>query len=152
MYPVYILIKTLPQCKQYLGVSSDPLPIQSADHATPRFEVWATKILAAIDNQGRVLSDLAQTSKDGLRQQPSPHPSQFSVIEDDDLETMSRKDISWTPITGSDMILSWSVFPTKKPVDTFPAAAYVEKPHPLAPGMYKLPPNKSRKPRGKCIC
>ncbi|KEF60106.1 uncharacterized protein A1O9_04956 [Exophiala aquamarina CBS 119918] len=96
------------------------------------FEVWATKILAAIDNQGRVLSDLAQSTKDGLRQQPSPHPSQFSATEDDDLETMSRKDISWTSITGSDMILSWAVFPAEKPVDTFPAAAYVEKPHLLA--------------------
>lgn len=103
-----------------------PLPVQlvCADHPSTRFEVWATKILAAIDNQGRVLSDLAQSSKDGLRQQPSPHPSQFSVIEEDDLETMSRKDIPWTPITGSDMILRWSVFPTEKPVDTFPAAAY----------------------------
>ena len=52
---------------------------------------------------------------------------------------MSRKDISWTRITGSDMILSWSVFPAKKPVDTFPAAAYVEKPHPLTLGMC-IPP------------
>lgn len=105
------------------------------DTPVTRFEVWATKILAAIDSQGRVLSDLAQNSKDGLRQQPSPHPSQFSVIEEDDLEAMSRKDIPWTPITGSDMILSWSVFPAEKPVDTFPAAAYVEKPHMLVLGM-----------------
>ena len=103
-----------------------------------RFEVWATKILAAIDSQGRVLSDIAQSSKDGLtRQQQSPHPSQsqFSAVEDDDFETMSRKDIAWTPITGSDMILNWGVFPTKKPVSTFPEAAYMEKPNLRALGM-----------------
>lgn len=129
-----------------------PLRIQCADHTTLRFEVWATKILAAIDNQGRVLSDLAQSTKDGLRQQPSPHPSQFSATEDDDLETMSRKDISWTSITGSDMILSWAVFPAEKPVDTFPAAAYVEKPHLLALGMCIPSLNKYWKPSEKRMC
>ncbi|KIX04789.1 uncharacterized protein Z518_05660 [Rhinocladiella mackenziei CBS 650.93] len=45
---------------------------------------------------------------------------------------MSRKDIPWNPITGSDMILRWSVFPREKPVSTFPVSAYAEKPNPFA--------------------
>jgi hypothetical protein len=48
-------------------------------------------------------------------------------LEDVDLETISRNDTPKTPITGSDMILSWPIFPRNKPVNTFPAYAYAEK-------------------------
>ena len=56
------------------------------------------------------------------------------MVEDDDLETLSRRDVTWTPITGSDMILSWAVFPRDKPASTFPASAYSQKPNPYAFG------------------
>lgn len=60
------------------------------------------------------------------------------MVEDDDLETLSRRDVTWTPITGSDMILSWAVFPRDKPASTFPASAYSQKPNPYAFGKSKL--------------
>lgn len=51
-------------------------------------------------------------------------------MDGDNLETLSRKDTPWTPITGSDMILKWSVFPQEKPVGTFPSSEYAEKAKP----------------------
>lgn len=48
-------------------------------------------------------------------------------LEDVDPETISRNDTPKTPVTGSDMILSWPIFPRNKPVNTFPAYAYAEK-------------------------
>ena len=56
------------------------------------------------------------------------------MVEDDDLELLSRRDVHWTPITGSDMILRWSVFPPDKPASTFPASAYTQKPNPYSLG------------------
>lgn len=47
---------------------------------------------------------------------------------------MSRKDVSWTPITGSDKILAWAVFPLEKPVTTLPMSAYKSKPNPFSHG------------------
>lgn len=64
------------------------------------------------------------------------------MVEDDDLETLSRRDVTWTPITGSDMILSWSVFPRDKPASTFPASAYAQKPNPYAFGEFLIAPSR----------
>ncbi|RFU76503.1 tpa, zn2cys6 transcription factor [Trichoderma arundinaceum] len=93
------------------------------------FENWGKKILTAVEEQGRLLSSLAEAGKNGLQQRPDQFPRP-SDMDGDNLETMSRKDTPWTPITGSDMILSWSVFPQEKPVSTFPSSEYAEKPKP----------------------
>lgn len=90
--------------------------------------------MTAVEEQGRLLSDLAQRSKNGL-QQRSTRPSHTSLVDEDDMEAISRKDTAWTPITGSDMILRWSVFPRDKLVSTFPAAAYAKKMKPSLSGM-----------------
>ena len=130
-----------------IHVSSRPKPGSGTDTHVPfRFEVWGTKILSAIESQGRLLSDIAQTTREGVfhhhqqqqqqQQQHSPRPSHSSVLEQDDPETMSRKDVPWTPITGSDKILDWAVFPADKPVRTLPASVYRVKPNPYAFGMY----------------
>lgn len=63
-------------------------------------------------------------------QQASPSP-----VDEVDPESISRNDAPKTPITGSDMILSWPIFPKEKPVSTFPMAAYSEKPDRLQTGM-----------------
>ncbi|PNP47807.1 hypothetical protein THARTR1_10492 [Trichoderma harzianum] len=93
------------------------------------FETWGKKILTAVEEQGRLLSSLSEGGRNGLQ----PRPEQLSRLLDmdgDNLETMSRKDTPWTPITGSDMILGWSVFPQERPVSTFPSSEYAEKPKP----------------------
>lgn len=93
---------------------------------TARLENWGTKILTAVENQSQLLSEIAQASKNGLPQ-PFTSSSRLSGADGNDLETLSRKDTPWTPITGSDMILNWLVFPREKPVSTFPASEYGEK-------------------------
>ncbi|OQE80112.1 hypothetical protein PENNAL_c0048G00727 [Penicillium nalgiovense] len=50
-----------------------------------------------------------------------------SPVDEVDPESISRNDALKTPITGSDMILSWPIFPREKSVSTFPMAAYSEK-------------------------
>ncbi|UKZ74653.1 hypothetical protein TrVFT333_002323 [Trichoderma virens FT-333] len=93
------------------------------------FETWGKKILTAVEEQGRLLSSLSEAGRNGLQ----PRPDQLARLLDmdgDNLETMSRKDTPWTPITGSDMILGWSVFPQERPVSTFPSSEYAEKPKP----------------------
>lgn len=93
-----------------------------------RFETWGKKILTAVEEQGRLLSSL---SENGFQPRPDQHQmSRLLDVEGDNLETMSRKDTPWTPITGSDMILGWSVFPQERPVSTFPSSEYAEKPKP----------------------
>lgn len=69
-------------------------------------------------------------------QHQSPHSTSHhsQALEDDDPETMSRKDVRWTPITGSDKILQWAVFPREKPVQTLPESAFVAKPNHWALG------------------
>ncbi|KAL7941116.1 hypothetical protein V8C42DRAFT_335802 [Trichoderma barbatum] len=93
------------------------------------FETWGKKILTAVEEQGRLLSSLSEGGRNGLQQRPD-QLSRLLDMEGDNLETMSRKDTPWTPITGSDMILSWSVFPQERPVSTFPSSEYAEKPKP----------------------
>jgi hypothetical protein len=56
-------------------------------------------------------------------------------VDEVDPESISRNDALKTPITGSDMILSWPIFPKEKPVSTFPMAAYSEKPDRFQTGM-----------------
>lgn len=101
-----------------------------------RFETWGKKILTAVEEQGRLLSHLTEGGKNGLQQRPD-QLSRLLDMDGDNLETMSRKDTPWTPITGSDMILSWSVFPQDRPVSTFPSSEYAEKPKPTNLGTWK---------------
>lgn len=121
-----------------LNVSEDwfaPLSARyNADHNPFRFETWGKRILTAVEEQGRLLSDIAEGTKNGLQQRPD-QLLRLSDMDGDNLETISRKDTPWTPITGSDMILSWSVFPREKLVSTFPSSEYAEKPKPSDLGM-----------------
>ena len=86
------------------------------------------RILVAVERQQKVLDELvAQRTDRG----PTPFITEArdldSSLDDVDLEIISRNDTPKTPITGSDMILSWPIFPRNKPVHTFPAYAYAEK-------------------------
>lgn len=102
-----------------------------------RFEVWGKKILGAIENQGHLLSEVMQMSRETAHHQSpysTSHHSQVQALEDDDPETVSRKDVRWTPITGSDKILQWAVFPREKPVQTLPESAFIAKPNHWALG------------------
>ncbi|KAK1255586.1 hypothetical protein MKX07_007845 [Trichoderma sp. CBMAI-0711] len=94
------------------------------------FETWGKKILGAVEEQGRLLAALAEGGRNGLHQQRPDQLARLLDMDGENLETMSRKDTPWTPITGSDMILSWSVFPQERPVSTFPATEFAEKPKP----------------------
>lgn len=53
----------------------------------------------------------------------------------DDTEMMSRKDVPWTPITGSEKLLDWRVFPQDRPVTMLPGSAHAAKPNPYVNGM-----------------
>lgn len=90
-----------------------------------RLEAWGARILDAVERQERLLSENLTASKAQTFpvQQASP-----SSVEDVDPESISRNDAPKTPITGSDMILSWPIFPKDKPVSTFPISAHSEKP------------------------
>ncbi|KAL7894290.1 hypothetical protein HDV63DRAFT_396774 [Trichoderma sp. SZMC 28014] len=96
------------------------------------FETWGKKILTAVEEQGRLLSSLAEGGRNALQPRPDDHMQLLRQLDmdGDNLETLSRKDTPWTPITGSDMILNWSVFPQEKPVGTFPSSEYTEKAKP----------------------
>ena len=87
--------------------------------------------MSAIDDQGRLLRELAEGTKDGSNQTPRASTS-VSHETHDDLEMMSRKDVPWTPITGADKLLSWSVFPQERPVTTLPASVHTPKLNPYA--------------------
>ena len=102
--------------------------------------------MSAIENQGRLLSDIAQSTRENYRQvqlqqqqqqqrQQQTPQSHSPALDHDDPDTMSRKDVPWTPITGSDKILDWTVFPPDKPVRTLPASVYTAKPNPYALGV-----------------
>ncbi|KAL2814483.1 hypothetical protein BJX63DRAFT_420819 [Aspergillus granulosus] len=99
-------------------------------------EAWGSKILDAVERQERLLADALGSSPPShfLPQQPQPPPplpsyhQQLPPIDADDTELISRNDALKTPITGSDMILAWPIFPQEKPVSTFPPAAFEEKP------------------------
>ncbi|KAL4955337.1 glycosyl hydrolase family 3 N terminal domain-containing protein [Aspergillus filifer] len=92
-------------------------------------EAWGSKILESVERQERLLTETlgGAVSPSTLPQLP---PTTFfpSPIESHDTELISRNDTLKTPITGSDMILSWPIFPQEKPVSTFPPAAFEEKP------------------------
>jgi hypothetical protein len=103
-----------------------------------RFETWGKKILGAVEEQGRLLAALAEGGRNGLHQQRPDQLARLLDMDGENLETMSRKDTPWTPITGSDMILGWSVFPQERPVSTFPATEFAEKPKPSDLGMFQM--------------
>ncbi|KAJ5174040.1 Glycoside hydrolase superfamily [Penicillium coprophilum] len=88
-------------------------------------DTWGAKILDAVERQERLLSESLSLNRGPplFSQQASPSP-----VDEVDPEAISRNDALKTPITGSDMILSWPIFPQEKPVSTFPMAAYAEKP------------------------
>ena len=82
--------------------------------------------MTAIENQSQVLQGIAEATNGS-----SPHrPAVASVALDNqhdtknDLESISRKDVSWTPITASDKILEWVVFPEDKLASTPPISVY----------------------------
>ncbi|KAJ5882605.1 uncharacterized protein N7529_001277 [Penicillium soppii] len=88
-------------------------------------DTWGARILEAVERQERLLADSLSLNRAPplFSQQPSPSP-----VDEVDPESISRNDAPKTPITGSDMILSWPIFPKEKPVSTFPMTAYSEKP------------------------
>ncbi|KAL2854427.1 hypothetical protein BJY01DRAFT_231852 [Aspergillus pseudoustus] len=96
-------------------------------------EAWGSKILDAVERQERLLAESLGASPPSHFpvQQPQQLPSyhqHLPAIDAEDTELISRNDALRTPITGSDMILSWPIFPQEKPVLTFPPAAFEEKP------------------------
>ncbi|KAL2870934.1 uncharacterized protein BJX67DRAFT_210929 [Aspergillus lucknowensis] len=95
---------------------SDPLSI---------LEAWGSKILDAVERQERLLAE-------SLGASPPSHVPQHQQLFNrclpaQDPELISRNDALKTPITGSDMILGWPIFPQERPVSTFPPAAFEEK-------------------------
>lgn len=86
------------------------------------------RILGAVERQQKVLDELvAQRTDRGRNSFIAEAQDLNASLDEADLETISRNDTPKTPITGSDMILSWPIFPRNKPVHTFPAYAYAEK-------------------------
>ncbi|KAJ5825627.1 hypothetical protein N7474_002765 [Penicillium riverlandense] len=87
----------------------------------------------AVERQERLLSESLATRQEhhaSLIPHPSPQQQQQLspvLVDDVDPESISRNDALKTPITGSDMILNWPIFPKEKPVSTFPVEAYSEK-------------------------
>ncbi|KAL4979771.1 hypothetical protein BDW66DRAFT_127218 [Aspergillus desertorum] len=104
---------------------SDPLSI---------LQEWGSKILDSVERQERLLAETlgAASPSNNLPlqvQQPQSISNFFqSPVEPQHTELISRNDTLRTPITGSDMILSWPIFPQERPVSTFPPAAFEEKP------------------------
>ncbi|OGE50684.1 hypothetical protein PENARI_c016G09905 [Penicillium arizonense] len=100
---------------------------------------WGARILDAVERQERLLSERLSLNWGPplLSQQASPCP-----VDEVDPESISRNDAPKTPITGSDMILSWPIFPKEKPVSTFPMAAYSEKPDRFQTALPSLDPQR----------
>lgn len=94
------------------------------------------KVLEAIEKQGHLLQSLVQDRRTAVLNHTDDAPLHQADDSSDDAEVMSRKDTRWTPITGSEMILRWSVFPKEKPFSTFPASEYAEKQKPLNLGNF----------------
>ncbi|KAL4810909.1 glycosyl hydrolase family 3 N terminal domain-containing protein [Aspergillus unguis] len=104
----------------------------------PGLEAWGSRILESVERQERLLSETlaagspAHVPLQQQQQQQQQHQQHFSTffqspIEPQDTELISRNDTLKTPITGSDMILSWPIFPQERPVPTFPPTAFEEK-------------------------
>ncbi|KAH7322572.1 hypothetical protein B0I35DRAFT_184175 [Stachybotrys elegans] len=89
------------------------------------FESWGARILTAIEEQSRQLTDLTRLAREGQSQTKQSSPA----YDEDDLENMSRKDVPRTPITSGEMVLNWAVFPPTKPFNTFPPSAFTAKPN-----------------------
>ncbi|KAG2419656.1 hypothetical protein HFD88_004452 [Aspergillus terreus] len=102
-------------------------------------ETWGARILDAVERQERLLSESLSTTRGPplAPQQASPSP-----VDEVDPESISRNDALKTPITGSDMILSWPIFPREKPVSTFPMVAYSEKPDRFQTALPSLDPQR----------
>ncbi|KAJ5943462.1 hypothetical protein N7516_003630 [Penicillium verrucosum] len=125
-----------------LGCSQHAMPVVSArldaiqhDH----LDTWGARILEAVERQERLLSESLSLNRGPplFSQQASPSP-----VDEVDPESISRNDALKTPITGSDMILSWPIFPKEKPVSTFPMAAYSEKPDRFQTALPSLDPQR----------
>ncbi|KXG46867.1 Glycoside hydrolase, superfamily [Penicillium griseofulvum] len=102
-------------------------------------DTWGAKILDAVERQERLLSESLSLNRSPplFSQQASPSP-----VDEVDSESISRNDAPKTPITGSDMILSWPIFPKEKPASTFPMAAYSEKPDRFQTALPSLDPQR----------
>jgi hypothetical protein len=104
-------------------------------------EAWGSKILDSVERQERLLAETLGASPPSHfpAQQPRQLPSyhqQLPPIDAEDTELISRNDALKTPITGSDMILGWPIFPQEKPISTFPPAAFEEKPDRFQAGWF----------------
>ncbi|KAL3492245.1 hypothetical protein BJX62DRAFT_224726 [Aspergillus germanicus] len=116
--------------------ASDLLTLLSSDNSglfVFSLEAWGSKILDSVERQERLLAETLGASPPSHfpAQQPQQLPSyhqQLPPIDAEDTELISRNDALKTPITGSDMILGWPIFPQEKPISTFPPAAFEEKP------------------------
>ncbi|CAI6094214.1 unnamed protein product [Clonostachys chloroleuca] len=99
------------------------------------FEILGGKILKAIEDQGQLIANLSAQgglSNNSTNRHPSgPHDIQFDETGDE-IEAHSRKDVLSTPITASDDILKWNVFPADKPIRTFPASVFSAKMSPYS--------------------
>ncbi|KAK1145189.1 hypothetical protein N8T08_004622 [Aspergillus melleus] len=105
-------------------------------------ETWGSRILEAVERQETLLAETLAVNRDNI---PIPQPQIDSTLppaEEEDPESISRNDALKTPITGSDMILAWPIFPEKKPVTTFPASAFSEKPDRFQPGIPGFDPGR----------
>ncbi|VUC35044.1 unnamed protein product [Clonostachys rosea] len=99
---------------------------------TSVFEIWGGKILKAIEDQGDLIASLSSQGRFG-NYNTNNHPlHQLNHEPSDDMEAHSRKDVPSTPITASDDILRWCVFPADKPVRTLPASVFSGKQNPYS--------------------
>jgi hypothetical protein len=92
-------------------------------------EVWGHKIIKALDHQSQLIINLSKPREVVQGQLHCSTPSDYPVDDPGALESKSRKDVLWTPITSSDKILDWVVFPQSRPFETLPASAYAVKPN-----------------------
>ncbi|KAJ5962536.1 hypothetical protein N7501_007477 [Penicillium viridicatum] len=125
-----------------LGCSPHAMPVVSARLDAIRhghLDTWGAKILDAVERQERLLSESLYLNRGAplFSQQASSSP-----VDEVDPESISRNDALKTPITGSDMILSWPIFPKEKSVSTFPMAAYSEKPDRFQTALPSLDPQR----------
>jgi hypothetical protein len=100
------------------------------------------KILKAIEDQGQLIANLSVQgglSNNSTNGHP-PEPHDLHVDETgDEIEAHSRKDVLSTPITASDDILKWNVFPADEPIRTLPASVFSAKMNPYSNGLLLFP-------------
>ncbi|KAJ5859732.1 hypothetical protein N7534_005009 [Penicillium rubens] len=123
-----------------LGCSPHAMPVVSARLDAIRHGQYMGRKNPRRSRTSRATSvgePLFEPGGSSFSQQASPSP-----VDEVDPESISRNDALKTPITGSDMILSWPIFPKEKSVSTFPMAAYSEKPDRFQTALHSLDPQR----------